>query len=142
MTSYATIQEADIFFNKIYGSKWETLTQEEKEKLLENATLNIDSYSYAGKKKDKDQENEFPRIFCDYSESDEKLVKKACCLEAMRIYNAGEGSVVLTTSDIKSFKLGDVNVDLGGNNTAEASETPIDNILGKYMKGLSARILL
>lgn len=140
--AYATIQEADEFFDKIYGSKWEGIPHDQKCRLLENATLNIDSYSYSGQKKDKDQTNEFPRIFCDYSESDENLVKKACFLEAMRIYETGESGVVMTSSDIKSFKLGDVNVDFGGNNTAEATDTPIDNILGKYMKGRSARILL
>lgn len=140
--SYATVREADCFFDKIYGSKWETLGYEDKCRLLENATLNIDRYEYSGEKKDPNQENAFPRIFCDGTESDEKLVKRACCEEAMHIYESGESGVVVSSSDIKSFRLGDVDVTLGGDNTAEATDTPIDNILKDYLKGGSARILL
>ena len=140
--AYATIQEADCFFDKVFGSKWETLGFETKCQLLENATLNIDSYEWSGIKKDPEQPNAFPRIFCDGTESDQMLVKRACCEEAMRIYDAGQSGYVASSSDIKSMRLGDVNVDLGGDDTPDATDTPIDNILRDYLKGGSARILL
>lgn len=140
---YATIQEADDFYSKVFNSGWEDISTEDKCLLLKNASLNIDGYQYAGKKKDENQEGEFPRIFCDGTESDENLVKKACILEALRIYKSGDNGIGITSSgDIKSFTLGDVDVDLDGADTTNAKQNPIDNILGRYMKGTSARILL
>jgi uncharacterized LabA/DUF88 family protein len=138
--AYATIEEANEYYLGVYNSKWNCLPDLDKETLLENATKDIDSYEYSGRKKEENQLNEFPRVFCDNTESDERLVKKACILQAMFIYENG-GSTI-SASDIKSFKLGDVDVALGSDMTAEATATPIDNVLGRYMRGNSARILL
>lgn len=138
--AYATIEEANEYYLGVYGSKWNCLQDLDKETLLENATKDIDSYEYSGMKKDPNQENEFPRVFCDGTESDEKLVKKACILQAMFIYENG-GSAI-SSGDIKSFKLGDVDVALGNDTTIDATATPIDNVLARYMRGNSARILL
>ena len=138
--AYATIEEANAYYLDVYNTKWNCLSDLDKEKLLATATKTIDNYDYSGVKKDPDQENEFPRIFCDGSESDEKLVKKACILQAMYIYETG--GVAVSSGDIKSFKLGDVDVQLGSDNTVDATATPIDNVLARYMKGTSARILL
>lgn len=138
--AYATIEEANEYYLGVYGSKWNCLSELDKETLLENATKDIDSFEYSGRKKDDEQENEFPRIFCDGTESDERLVKKACILQAMYIYDNG-GSTV-SSSDIKSFKLGDVDVDLGNDMSVNSTATPIDNVLARYMRGNSARILL
>lgn len=140
---YASVEEANDFYSKVYNSGWEEIPHELKCQLLQNATINIDSYEYVGCKKDKDQELEFPRVFCDGKESDENLVKRACILEALRIYKSGDNGIGISSSgDIKSFTLGDVDVDLGGANTVNATQTPIDNVLARYMKGTSARILL
>lgn len=138
--AYATIEEANEYYLGIYNTKWNCLSDLDKETLLENATRDIDSYEYSGRKKDEEQENEFPRVFCDGSESDVRLVKKACILQAMFIYENG-GSTI-SVGDIKSFKLGDVDVNLGSDLSVEATATQIDNILSKYMRGNSARILL
>ena len=138
--AYATIEEANEYYLGVYNSKWNELADLDKETLLENATKDIDNYEYSGRKKDEAQENEFPRVFCDGSESDERLVKKACILQAMFIYENG-GSTI-SAGDIKSFKLGDVDVTVGSDLSVEATATPIDNVLAKYMRGNSARILL
>ena len=138
--AYASVEEANDYYLGVYNTKWNCLSDLDKETLLENATKDIDSFEYSGEKKDPEQDNEFPRIFCDGTESDEKLVKKACIMQAMYIYENG-GSAV-SSSDIKSFKLGDVDVDLGNDMSSNATATPIDNILARYMRGNSARILL
>lgn len=138
--AYATIEEANEYYLGVYNSKWNELLDLDKETLLENATKDIDNYEYSGRKKDEQQENEFPRVFCDGSESDEKLVKKACILQAMFIYENGGSSI--SSGDIKSFKLGDVDVNLGSDLSVDATATPIDNVLSRYMRGNSARILL
>lgn len=138
--AYASIEEANEYYSGVYNTKWAGLSDLDKETLLENATKDIDGFEYSGRRKDEEQPNEFPRVFCDGSESDERLVKKACILQAMFIYENG-GSTI-TAGDIKSFKLGDVDVTVGSDLTAESTATPIDNVLGRYMRGNSARILL
>ena len=138
--AYASVEEANDYYWGVYNTKWNCLSDMDKETLLENATKDIDSFEYSGEKKDPEQDNEFPRIFCDGTESDEKLVKKACILQAMYIYENGGNAI--SSSDIKSFKLGDVDVSLGNDMSANATATPIDNILARYMRGNSARILL
>ena len=138
--AYATVEEANDYYLGVFNTKWNCLSDLDKQTLLENATKDIDSFEYSGEKKDPEQDNEFPRIFCDGTESDEKLVKKACIMQAMYIYENG-GSAV-SSSDIKSFKLGDVDVSLGNDMSVNATATPIDNILARYMRGNSARILL
>ena len=138
--AYATVEEANEYYRGVYNNKWEPIADSDKKTLLENATKDIDSYEYCGRKKDESQENEFPRVFCDGSESDERLVKKACILQAMFIYENG-GSTV-SAGDIKSFRLGDVDVSVGSDMTIESTATPIDNVLARYMRGNSARILL
>jgi hypothetical protein len=138
--AYATVEEANKYYCGVFNNKWDALSDLDKETLLENATKDIDSYEYSGRKKEEAQENEFPRVFCDGSESDERLVKKACILQAMFIYENG-GSTV-SAGDIKSFRLGDVDVSVGSDMTIDATATPIDNVLARYMRGNSARILL
>lgn len=140
---YATKEEATTFYSKVYNSEWQEILEENKNLLLENASLKIDSYEYSGRKKDPNQEGEFPRVFCDGTESDDRLVKRACILEALRIYKSGDNGVGISTSgNLKSFKIGDVNVDLGNDNLASATDSHIDNVLGRYLVGESARILL
>lgn len=129
--AYATIEYADDYFSKIYDSAWGTLEDDTKQVLLENGTINIDKRDYSGEKLEPTQLNKFPRKFSDGSLSDDNLVKQACCEEAINIYKTGG---VLKAGEIKSFKLGNVDVDLTEDAQAEV-KPPIDDLLKDYLLG-------
>lgn len=134
--AYATIEHADDYFSKIYDSAWGTLEDGTKQVLLENGTINIDKRDYSGEKLEPTQLNKFPRKFSDGSLSDDNLIKQACCEEAINIYKTGG---VLKAGEIKSFKLGNVDVDLTEDAQAEVNP-PIDDLLKDYLLG-NARIV-
>jgi hypothetical protein len=135
--AYANIEEANTYYSKIYNSNWSGISNEDKQVLLENATISIDKKEYSGVKVDESQANKFPRVFYDGSISDDSLVAQACIVEALNIYNNGGGDV--DASGVESFKLGDVSVNLSDTN--EDSSTEIDNLLKPYLIG-NTRIVL
>lgn len=67
MSSYATVEEADVYVKSHYVSTdslrvtWEGLSEEDKQVLLNVATEAIDSLPWPGRKADINQENAFPR---------------------------------------------------------------------------------
>lgn len=107
--SYATIEFADKYFKSQYGSSWEKIEPEVKQQLLDNATLNIDSLEFIGKKLNTVQENEFPRRFIDLSVSDDRRVAAACCEEAISIFE-NDGINTQVGTDFIDFKLGDISI--------------------------------
>ena len=60
--TYATVEDADDYFAASYGSEWETISENQKQKLLITATRVIDRKDYQGEKLDKNQPLKFPRI--------------------------------------------------------------------------------
>lgn len=109
--SYASIEFADNYFSGQYKSKWSTLDNATKQTLLDNATFNIDTLAYKGKKVDANQTNEFPRKFCDRTLSDDNRVARACCEEAISIYDNDGINPNTIASDGGGFKIGDIQVD-------------------------------
>lgn len=67
MSSYATVEEADLYIKTHYLSNdefrlnWEQLSEEDKQVLLNNSTDAINSLPWPGRKTYYDQENAFPR---------------------------------------------------------------------------------
>lgn len=96
---YATISEADAYFNGAFGSAWEHIDDDDKIRLLISATRNIDRQEYRGSKVEPTQALEFPRII-NNKETDDTIVTKACCEEAYAIFNKGQSAV----SDIDGIK--------------------------------------
>lgn len=115
---YATVEEADVYFNASFGSDWESLYDEDKEKLLVSATRNIDRAEYRGSKVDEEQELAFPRII-NGKETDDSILVKACCEEAYAIYNKGK-SYTSDVDGIKRIEVQDTTIEF--KDSAEASE--------------------
>ena len=62
MSSYLTNSEADEYFeSRPYSSEWDTINEDEKTKLLAQATRLMERLNYVGNKADVEQELEFPR---------------------------------------------------------------------------------
>ena len=51
--TYATIEESNEYFGVTYGSEWELISEDQKQKLLVTATRVIDRKEYQGEKLDK-----------------------------------------------------------------------------------------
>lgn len=47
---YATVDEADAYFAGFFNSKWDSISGDDKAKLLVSATRSIDRMQFAGKK--------------------------------------------------------------------------------------------
>lgn len=117
---YATVEEADDYFNASFGTNWENLDWNVKEKLLVTATRSIDKSEYRGKKAEENQYLKFPRII-DGKQSDDDLLMRACCEEAIAIYENGE------TRDYKGIKKIDVqDTSIEFNSNAEDSQYASD----------------
>jgi len=67
--TYVNVAEADEYVGKYYlstddkNTSWAALTEAQKETALRNSAMAIDSVVYPGRKKDSDQEMEFPRCY-------------------------------------------------------------------------------
>ena len=129
---YVTIEETDAYYSNVYNSVWGSLGEDVKEILLKNATLNIDSYDYIGEKQDSEQLNKFPRVLCCGAVTDMDLVKRACMVEALAVYKNG-GQASADTSGIKSFKLGNANIEFKEDAKIEVGVSQIPSILRPYI---------
>ena len=87
--SYATIDEADDFFELEYGAdEWINLTDDTKEKLLTTATRMIDQLSPVYSKADDTQALNFP---ADNTDDGFTQAKQACIMQAFYLFqNADE----------------------------------------------------
>lgn len=140
--SYATVEFADNYFKSQYGSSWDLVAPELKQQLLDNATMNIDSLEFQGKKLNPTQENEFPRRFIDMSVSDDRRVAAACCEEAMAIFE-NNGVNFNQDDDFTDFKLGDISVQgISSKSTRfKLFNSKAEGLLKPYLKSVSFRIV-
>ena len=126
---YATVEDADGYFGGAFGSNWETLDDDVKEKLLVSATRSIDKCEYRGKKVEEGQYLQFPRII-DGKQTDDDLLMRACCEEASAIYDSGQ------TKDyrgIKAMKVQDTSIEFSSNaSDSEYSSDVVDDMLLPY----------
>lgn len=108
--TYATVEEADIYFNAKFGSAWNDV--ENKEQLLVTATRLIDEFHYQGLVLDCDQVQQFPRmICCKVIEADNKNLIVCCCEIANAIYNTNLSSVSTPNAEnIKTMSVGDTSI--------------------------------
>lgn len=142
--SYATVEFADNYFKSQFGSSWVNIEPEVKRQLLDNATLNIDSLDFRGKKLNPAQDNEFPRQFPDRTFSDDQRVAAACCEEAMSIF-VNDGVNTNVDSDFTDFKLGDISI--SGASQKNTNKTLLfgskaERLLKSYLRSNSFKVVL
>lgn len=129
--TYATIQDADNYFNAFFGSTWESIDEVDKAKLLVSATRTIDAQEWRGYKKDEAQELAFPRLI-NMVETDERLLTKACCEEALAIKKSGT-SESLNAEGVQSVTVQDTTISFKANNEDKAFKSSIvEDILRPY----------
>lgn len=132
--SYASVEEADQYLNVKYGSNWSTYDDDKKAKLLINSTREIDKRLYQGKKADENQPLKFPRIIAG-KPTDDELVKQ-CCIEmadGIGLTSNGSGTVD-NLQAIKSFKVGDTDVEFKDDAELVETETLIDDAIQTFLK--------
>lgn len=132
--SYATVEEADIYFKAKFGSTWAGKEELTKQQLLITATRLIDARQYAGAKLEVNQPLQFPRQFKSGNVSDDDLVM-ACCYEIADSLGTSGGSGNIDSSmlsGVKSYKVGDVDVTM--KDDAEIKITSQDDIIDDMLK--------
>ena len=129
---YATVEEADNYFNATFNCSWKDISEDDKGKLLVSATREIDRGDWLGVKKDEEQELEFPRIIYK-KETDENVLMMACCEEALAIYSSGS-SVNADTQGIKSMQVQDTRIDFESNSEVKMFQSDAAyDLLKPYM---------
>ena len=148
--SYATVEEANKYFNAKFGSSWADILQEDKQKLLVTATREMEKVAYKGIKENLEQDLEFPRIFCCVTLNPEKELAMCCAEIANAIYNLNTSSDNISTpnaENIKSMSVGDTSITYkdGANIETDAftsvAKPFIKKFLGKFLTG-NIRIIL
>ena len=109
--TYATVTEADAYFDSLYGyEEWASLDEPTKEKLLRSATQRLDLLcSWFGEKCDPDQPLAFPRDTSDTCETPED-VKKAQCEIAYLFLTTGT-TQTNAENPMKKMKAGGVEME-------------------------------
>ncbi len=131
--TYATVEEADEYFNTVLGSNWVELGEVQKAQVLITATKMIDRKDYQGEKVAPDQPLKFPRIINGLKTIDMVLVE-ACCELAQNIFN--DGGKDKNIANLKSVSLGDSSVSFKDDfNVESEDELIIQEYLGEYLKG-------
>ena len=122
---YADLQDAEIYNNAIVGSSWSTLDETTQSQYLVMATRKIDSYNYAGEKKDLNQELKFPRVTATGKTSDDEVLTNLCCQIATYYYTNGSsssgGDSSNLLSQLKEYKLADLQINFKDNATIDLS---------------------
>lgn len=137
--TYATVEDADDYFAASYGSEWETISENQKQKLLITATRVIDRKDYQGIKVDENQPLKFPRLISGI-QTDDYLLMMTCCELALNIYSDGGKDVDI--SNIKSVSLGDSSVSFRDTSKTESEEDLlIEDFLSDYLMG-GVRVIL
>lgn len=129
---YATLKEADEYFNAVFGSNWETIDDGTKNVLLVSATRSIDYAEWKGVKVDEEQALAFPRYIAG-KKTDDDLLMKACCEEAIAIYKSGSSNVS-NTEGIQSIKVQDTQITFRANAEEQKFKSnAVEEILRPYM---------
>ena len=129
--TYATVEEADDYFNASFGASWEEINDYDKEKLLISATRSIDKGEYRGQKVEESQLLEFPRII-NGKETSETILMKACCEEAQAIYDKGT-SATADIDGVKRVEVQDTAIEFkDSSETSEFVSDVTDDLLRPY----------
>lgn len=130
---YATVEDANDYFNAMFNSNWQNIADEEKAKLLVSATRKIDRGTWKGVKKDEEQELQFPRCIAG-KETDEEVLTMACCEEALSIYTSGSITGA-DTQGIKSMKVQDTQIEFLDNRVEKEYQSDAAyDLLKPYMR--------
>jgi hypothetical protein len=125
-TSYATVDEADEYFEFEYGAEWANIDDDDKEKLLVKATRMIDQFKCLYDKSSLTQALKFPCETAGYYDSDGNALsdgfaqaKQACIHQAHHLYRLND--TILEARDgmmqgAKSESIGPVSKSMTGHN--------------------------
>lgn len=137
--TYATVEEADLYFSAIFGNNWVGIGETQKAQLLITATKLIDRQDFQGEVVDKEQPLKLPRIINGEPTNDD-LVVETCCELAHQIYQ--NGNLNISTNDVQSVSLGDSKITFKDDVVIENSnDLLIENYLGDYLMG-GVRVIL
>ena len=133
---YADLQDAEIYNNAIVGSSWSTLDETTQSQYLVMATRKIDSYNYAGEKKDPNQELKFPRVMANGKTSNDEVLTNLCCqIAAFYLSNgtsSGGGDSGNLLSNLKEYKIGDLQINF--KDDAKLDLSGLDDFIEQALK--------
>ena len=143
-TSYATVEEADDYFELDYNAdEWENLTETQKQKLLATATMQIDRFTPLFDKVGEDQALNFPVTpkpenegYCDNLGDGFAQVKEACILQALFVYQSSDAINEAREAAIqgaKSETIGPVSKSMTGFNPLTKWAPGVLSLLNNYV---------
>ena len=133
---YADLEDARIYNMAIVGSSWNTLDEKTQSQYLVMATRKIDSYNYAGEKKEKDQPLKFPRVMANGKTSDDEVLTNLCCQIATYYqsngYSISGGDSGNFLNNVENYQIGDLHVKFKSDATLDLSG--IDDFIEQALK--------
>lgn len=135
---YADLEDAKIYNNAIVGSTWAEKDELIQKQYLVMATRKIDSYSYAGSKKEDDQPLKFPRVSNMGKVSDDNVLTQLCCQIATYYNDSGSGSAVgggdseNFLNSVENYQIGDLHVKFKSD--AKLDFSSLDDFINDMLK--------
>lgn len=153
--TYISLEDANNYFDLQYNTPlWASKTDDEKAKLLINATSRIDLENFAGTPTSNTQELKFPRSDLplvdgiDYSDVIPKQIKNATCLLAYHLLTTDMNTIGKQNETIKGVKVGSIAVDFdtddSSKNTSDYNELPpyVESYLNDFKIGGGATVFV
>ena len=144
--TYATVEEAEQYFNAKFGSLWQEV--ENKEQLLVTATREIDGSDFQGFVLECTQVQQFPRVLrCAVLNPEQTLL--SCCCEIASAFSTMNTNILATpgAENIQSMSVGDTSITFKEGATIETdiytsiAKPIIKKYLGRWLRG-NIRIIL
>lgn len=141
-TSYLTLDEAELFFDNMYGAEdWETLSDEDKERLLITATDQIDYITRTDLKSQSGQALNFPMTIND-EEVGYNEARRCCAFQALYIYENNDSiksTVEESIQNVKTQNFGKIQTtkSSSGINFFKRYDPKVLKILSLYLDGNS-----
>ena len=137
--SYADLCYANTFFEQsFYGSEWRDLKDEDKKRLLIEATKRLDFMDFDGEIEDINQSLQFPRVGMelikgrDYNNIIPSQIKDAQCMLALNLKNINMNEFGNSVESLSSVKVGAIEVKFQDNDTYSGGVN--NNELPPYVK--------
>ena len=136
--SFCTIEEANLYIDsKLHNSEWVGAINEDKEKALRCAALNISNYfDFVGIKKEENQVLAFPRTSEHFNSDYPIFIKNACAEYALILLKSG--AVSSSSEAIKSISFSGMKMDFKDTGSKVSIEDSFPQevfiIIKKYIK--------
>lgn len=134
--AYATVEEADEFWDGFYSSEWEEIDSDDKARLLITATRMIDGLSLLYSSAATSQALNFPLATNDESDDGFEQARKACITQAYYLFknlDVVQEGVTMGIQGVKSETIGPTSKQITGFNPFRKFDPEVYRYLAPYI---------